>query len=97
MPGNVRNDDPIVTDKVPGKAQPQIFVGAVAVQHQHAAGRLIRPALPGRDRHLVDRHDDFVQPIQLGFNGHAQVIQPITDGRIVQPAPGHDNRDNDNE
>ncbi|MNP53329.1 hypothetical protein D3C76_1477970 [compost metagenome] len=97
MPGDVGNDHPVVADKVPGKTQPQVLVGTEAVQHQHIAGRLIRPALPGRDGHFGDGHDDLVQFVQLGLDGHAQVIQPVPDGRVAQPAPGGENRDSDNQ
>ncbi|MNL43835.1 hypothetical protein D3C87_1663670 [compost metagenome] len=97
MTGNVGDDHSVVADKVPGKTQPDIFVGTEAVQHQDIAGCFVRPALPGRDGHFADGHDNLVQLVQLGLGGGAQVVQPITDGRVAQPAPGRENRDSDNQ
>ncbi|MNG14746.1 hypothetical protein D3C84_985250 [compost metagenome] len=97
MAGDVGNDDPIIADKITGKAQPDVFVGTVAMQHQHVAGRFVRAALPGRDGHFGDGHNNLVQLVQLGFGGRAQVVNPIADGRVTQPAPGGKHRDSDNQ
>ncbi|MNF91227.1 hypothetical protein D3C84_738210 [compost metagenome] len=95
MAGDVRDDHPVAADKVPGETQPEVLVGTETMEHQHTAGGLVRPALPGRDGHFGDGHDDLVQPVQLGLGRHAQVIEPVADGRVGQPAPGNEHCEND--
>ncbi|MNP07193.1 hypothetical protein D3C76_992100 [compost metagenome] len=88
MAGQIGHHHPVVADKMPGKAQPEILVGAVAMQHQDAAGRFIGPTLPGRYGHLADGDGDLVQPVETCLQRHAHVVQHMADAWIRQPTPG---------